>query len=282
VSAALFSALVPGRVQAGTPPGLPNLAPIFPFRNGTYDNNFIVTNRLGGPTLEFEILTANIGGQDWVRPPITRTNTCVSSIQYFRMPRTHEYRIYWLNPDTGEYEQIDNRRKDTICIIDSIGNDPQNSCLRQLGGTFVCGCTSSRYGFGAGNGVTMGWADSYFRGLTGQWAFIGDHTGDFVLTVELDPDQLLQASTVRCLSDDDCTAPQLCSSDNFCLSPCQSDADCDDPLLCQANGLCNFRDRERDLTHDDNISYVYFHYEGGVGSVDPVQVVYTFAPVCTF
>jgi len=85
--------------------------------------------------------------------------------------------------------------------------------------------------------VSKGWADSYFRNLLGQWAFIGDYTGDFILTGELDPDQLLQA----------------------------------DDLL----------DRERDATHDDNVSYVYFTYNGGFGPVlENVQVVYTFAPVC--
>jgi len=88
----------------------------------------------------------------------------------------------------------------------------------------------------------MGWSDSYFRGLAGQWAFIGPYTGDFILTAELDPDQLLQA----------------------------------DDLLPE----------ETDATHDDNISYVYFSWDG-VGEpcsagtcVSNVQVVYSFAPVC--
>jgi hypothetical protein len=93
----------------------------------------------------------------------------------------------------------------------------------------------------------MGRADSYFRTLPGQWALIGDRTGDFLLTAELDPDLELQA----------------------------------DDLL----------DRERDATHDDNISYVYFSWDG-VGEtcetrpgmfeacVTNVQIVYPFDPVC--
>jgi hypothetical protein len=147
--------------------------------------------------------------------------------------------VYWYDPDLGDYVEIDRRRKDTICIQDdgSRGNNPLINCLQEHGVTFPCGCSSTRYGPGTGNGVSRGWADSYFRNLLGQWAFIGDYTGDFILTGELDPDSVLQA----------------------------------DDLL----------DRERDATHDDNISYVFFTYNGGLGPVlENVQVVYTFAPVC--
>ena len=231
-----FTILASFTARAGIDPSLPNLVPIFPDR---LDGNFMVTNRLGAPTLEFEILTANIGGQDWIRPPIDRDVACQSSRQYFRMPQTHEYAVYWYDPDLGDYVQIDRRRKDTICIQDdaSRGNNPLINCLQEHGVTFPCGCNSTRYGPGTGNGVSRGWADSYFRNLLGQWAFIGDYTGDFILTGELDPDLELQA----------------------------------DDLL----------DRERDATHDDNISYVYFTYNGGFGPVlENVQVVHTFDPVC--
>ena len=241
----LFSALaLPSRAEAQVDPTLPNLVPMFPDPSRV-PNNFIVSNRLGGPTLEWEILTSNIGGQDWIRPPIDRDVACTSSLQYFRMPQTHEYAIYWYDPDAGVYVEIDRRRKNTICIQDdgSRGRDPQNYCLHEHEEIrFPCGCTSPFYGAGRGNGVSRGWSDSYFRGLTGQWAFIGSYTGDFLLTTELDPDQLLQAAD---------------------LLP-----------------------EETDATHDDNISYVYFSWDGtGVTCglsrcVTNVQVVYSFDPVC--
>jgi len=118
------------RAAAQIDPTLPNMVPMFP-DTSRVPNNFVVTNRLGGPTLEFEILTSNIGGQDWVRPPIDRSAVCFSSTQYFRMPQTHQYTIYWYDPDLGDYTLIDQRRKNTICIQDdpSRGRDPQNYCL---------------------------------------------------------------------------------------------------------------------------------------------------------
>ena len=220
----------------GVDPTLPNLVPIFPDR---LDGNFTVTNRLGAPTLDFEILTANIGGQDWIRPPIDRDVSCVTSRQYFRMPQTHQYTMYWYDPDLQDYVLVDQRRKDTICIQDdgSRGNNPLINCLQEHGPVFPCGCSSSLYGPGTGNGVSRGWADSYFRNLLGQWSFMGDRTGDFLLSAELDPDQELQA----------------------------------DDLL----------DRERDATHDDNTSWVFFSYYGGFGPVlENVYVLHTFDPVC--
>jgi hypothetical protein len=161
------------------------------------------------------------------------------------MPQTHQYTIYWYDPDQAAYVQTYQARKNTICIQDDPfrGHDPQNYCLSDHTDVrFPCGCNSPYYGQGRGNGVSMGWSDSYFRGLAGQWAFLGDYTGDFLLTTELDPDQLLQAPD---------------------LNP-----------------------EETDATHDDNISYVYFSWDGtGVqcGSltcVTNVNVQYTFAPVC--
>ena len=241
----LVSALgvLPSRAEAQVDPNLPNLVPIVPDVSRV-PNNFIVTGRLGVPTLEFEILTANIGGQDWIRPPIDRDVTCFSSSQYFRMPQTHEYTMYWFDPDLADYVLVDQRRKPTICIQDDQGrgNDPQIRCLQEHGVTFPCGCNSSRYGPGTGNGVSKGWADSYFRGLFGQWSPIGTQTGDFLLTAELDPDQVLQA----------------------------------DDLL----------DREKDATHDDNMFWVYFTWDGTgepCGSstcVTNVSIYYGFEPVC--
>ncbi len=188
-----FSILASFTAQAQVDPRLPNLTIIFPER---LDGNFIVTMRLGAPTLEFEILTANVGGQDWIRPPIDRSVACFSSIQYFRMPQTHRYTMFWYDPDLLDYVQVDDRRKQTICIQDDAtrGNDPLIRCIQEHGVTFPCGCNSQRYGPGTGNGVSRGWADSYFRNLAGQWSLIGDRTGDFVLQAELDPDQELQAT----------------------------------------------------------------------------------------
>src|SRR5712692_1842781 len=194
----LVSALgvLPSRAEAQVDPTLPNLVPMFPI--APQQPNWVVTNRLGVPTLEFEILTANIGGQDWLRPPYERgvEDTCTGrGVGYFRMPQTHQYTMYWWDPDLGDWVLLDQRRKTTICIVDDgiNGNDPQISCIQELGINFVCGCSSTRYGRGNGQGVTKGWADSYFRGLTGQWSPIGTRTGDFLLTTELDPDQELQA-----------------------------------------------------------------------------------------
>lgn len=243
----LVSALgvLPSRAEAQVDPNLPNLVPIFPTHPRS--NTFIVTNRLGVPTLEFEIFTANIGGQDWIRPPRDRDVACVSSIQYFRMPQTHEYTMYWWDPDLGDWVFLDQRRKNTICIQDDTSNgggEPLINCLQEHGATFPCGCNSSRYGPGTGNGVSKGWADSYFRNLAGQWSPIGTNTGDFLLTAELDPDQVLSA---------------------------------DDPFLL---------DREKDATHNDNISYVGFTWDG-VGEpcgsftcVTNINIVHTFDPVC--
>jgi len=235
---------VAGVAVAQVDPTLPNLVPMFPDISRVA-NNFVITNRLGQPTIEFEILTSNIGGQDWIRPPINRDVSCISSTQYFRMPQTHQYTVYWYDPDQGAYVQVDQRRKSTICIQDdaSRGRDPQNHCLADHETVrFPCGCNSPFYGAGRGNGVSMGWSDSYFRGLAGQWAAVGSNTGDFLLATELDPDQLLQA----------------------------------DDLLPE----------ETDATHDDNISYVFFGWDGvgvpcGLSTCPTyVQTQYTFDPVC--
>src|SRR5258707_13515796 len=93
---------ISGVAVAQVDPSLPNLVPMFPDVSRVA-NNFVITNRLGQPTIEFEILPSNIGGQDWIRPPIRRDVTCTSSTSYFRMPQTHEYTVYWQDPDTLEY-----------------------------------------------------------------------------------------------------------------------------------------------------------------------------------
>jgi hypothetical protein len=240
---ALFTALLALPSLTGAQVS-PNLVPMFPDISRV-PNDFIVTNRLGGPTLEFEILAGNIGGQDWVRPPIDRTVSCTSVTQYFRMPQIYEYSIFWYDPVLQDYRLIDQRRKDTVCVQDdrSRGNDPQLNCLQEHDVAFPCACDSIMYGPGTGNGVSKGWASSDFRGLAGQWAYIGSYTGDFILMTELDPDQLLQAG------------------DLF--------------------------SREQDATHDDNVSFVYFSWDGvglpcGASTcVTNVHVAYTFDPVCS-
>jgi hypothetical protein len=237
---------VSGVAVAQVDPTLPNLVPMFP-DSSRVPNNFIITTSHGQVALDFEILTSNIGGQDWIRPPVRRDTTCSNPGSYYRMPQTHEYTMYWFDPDVGDFVMVDQRRKTTLCIQDdySRGRDPQNFCLAEYSERpvrFPCGCNSPYYGAGRGNGVSMGWSDSYFRGLAGQWAPIGSYTGDFLLTTELDPDQLLQA----------------------------------DDLLPE----------ETDATHADNISYVYFGWDGvGVRcglSTCPnyVETFYSFDPVC--
>ncbi len=163
----------------GIDPSLPNLVPMFPDPSRV-PNNFVITNRLGPPTIEFEILTSNIGGQDWIRPPINRDVACTSSTQYYRMPQIHEYTVYRFDPDLQDWTMVDQRRAQTICFQDdgSLGRDPQTYCLHEHEDTrFPCGC-SGYYGPGRGNGVSRGFSDRLFRGLAGQWAALGPNLGD--------------------------------------------------------------------------------------------------------
>jgi len=85
-----FTILLSFTARAGIDPTLPNLVPIFPERA---DGNFIVTNRLSGPTLEFEILTVSMGQTNLIRPPIDGGVECINCRQYIRMPHSHQYRV---------------------------------------------------------------------------------------------------------------------------------------------------------------------------------------------
>ncbi len=153
--------------------GLPDLVP-------TGLSNFGVTQRLGGPTLEFATQTANIGGQDFDRPRDPDT-------QQLLLRQIYEYVLYnrqFISGQGWSWVEIDRRRKNTICTIDDHVVFP---CLSQHGATHFCGFNQ---------GISQGWVDDYFRGLTGQWVFIGDFTGRFLLEVVLDPDADLQRGDI--------------------------------------------------------------------------------------
>src|SRR5262249_34902367 len=115
-------------VLAQVDPTLPDLVPM-----GLRD--FVVSTsalRCGGmKALEFEILTANIGGQDWTRP---ERNPGV-----FRMPQIYQYTLYnyqevGTDPNTGDpvydYVLVDLRRKNTICTIDDGGRGNVFPCIQ--------------------------------------------------------------------------------------------------------------------------------------------------------
>ncbi|MGH9196190.1 MAG: hypothetical protein ACRD1T_10670, partial [Acidimicrobiia bacterium] len=61
---------------------LPDLTP-------TNLRDFGITGRLGGPTLEFGILTANLGGQDYRRPRDPGTGQLI-------LTRLYEWNVYKL------------------------------------------------------------------------------------------------------------------------------------------------------------------------------------------
>ena len=170
VLAGLAAVQTPVWAQNGIDPTLPDLVPMG-------FGNEVVSRLLGGPTLEFDILTANIGGQDYIRP--CRDGALV-------MPQIYEYTLYVYSEDVGDYVQIDQRRKTTICTIDDGSRGNVFPCLQEHGVRF--GCARRCPGGIVQEGVSRGWADSYFRGLTGQWVFIGDSTGQFLLNAHLDPD----------------------------------------------------------------------------------------------
>ena len=102
VLAGLAAIQTPVWAQNGIDPTLPNLVPMG-------FGNAVVSSRLGGPTLEFDILTANIGGQDFVRP---------QRGGFFTLPQIYEYTLYWYDDTVGDYVEVDRRRKTTICTID--------------------------------------------------------------------------------------------------------------------------------------------------------------------
>jgi hypothetical protein len=159
-------------VVQGQGGGLPDLAPM-----GM--QNLAVTQRLGGPTLEFNILTANIGGQDFDRPRDPGTGQLL-------LPQIYEYALYNRQFGNGHWAwvEVDRRRKNTICTID---DHVVFGCLSEHGATHFCG---------SNQGISKGWVDDYFRGLTGQWVFVGDNTGRFMLEAILDPDGDLQRTDI--------------------------------------------------------------------------------------
>ncbi len=159
-------------VVQGQGGGLPDLVPM-----GM--GNLLMTQRLGGPTLEFNILTANIGGQDFDRPRNPDTGL-------FLLPQIYEYALYNRQFVSGHWAwvEVDRRRKSTICTID---DHVVFACLSEHGATHGCGFNQ---------GISKGWVDDYFRGLTGQWVFVGDNTGRFLLEAVLDPDGDLQRTDI--------------------------------------------------------------------------------------
>ena len=150
----------------------PDLVPM-----GTDDQGpqfrFVVTNRLGGPTLEFSILTANIGGQDFVRPRDPDTG-------FYLVPQIYEYTLYLWDDTLEDWVEIDRRRKNTICMIDDTRRGRVFPCIMDH--------PTPRFTCGGQNGISRGWADDYFRNLAGQWVFIGDSVGWLLVQGELDPD----------------------------------------------------------------------------------------------
>jgi len=162
-------------------PGLPDLVP-YGFSDPA------VTMRLGGPTIEFGILTANIGGQDFVRPRNPQNPS------QWLLRQIYEYVLY--QDQGGVWVEIDRRRKNTICTIDDSRTGNLFPCIQEHGARFFCG------GSPGSQGVSRGWADDYFRGLNGQWAFLGDRTGRFGLLAVLDPDRDLQRTDLPAASRD--------------------------------------------------------------------------------
>ncbi len=142
-------------------------------------SNFGVTQRLGGPTLEYNILTANIGAIDFDRPRDPDTGQLL-------LRQIYEYVLYnrqFVN-NQWTWVEVDRRRKNTICTID---DHVVFQCIQEHGATHFCGFNQ---------GISRGWVDDYFRGLAGQWVFIGDNTGAFMLEAILDPDADLQRTDI--------------------------------------------------------------------------------------
>lgn len=166
------------QMEAFAQTGLPDLAPM-----GIDDDRVTfrptITQRLGGNTLEFSILTANIGDRDFERPRDPDTGA-------FLLPQIYEFTLY--NLQDGEWVEVDRRRKNTICTIDDTRRGNVFPCIQEHGATHTCSTFNQ--------GISRGWADDYFRGLNGQWVFIGDNTGSFWLQAELDPDLDLQRQDI--------------------------------------------------------------------------------------
>jgi hypothetical protein len=173
-----------GLALAGRGPDLPDLAPV-PV-NITVDRSPFRCSNM--PTFEFDVLTANIGGQDWVRPRSPDRGG-------FILRQIYEYQLYQLQQvgtdDDGNpiYDYVFipevSHRKNTICIQDDGGRGNIFPCLQQHDPFFDCGATYGR------QGVSVGWSDSYFRGLTGQLICLNSYTGSFKANIHLDPDSEL-------------------------------------------------------------------------------------------
>ncbi|MBI1747378.1 MAG: hypothetical protein HYR55_12415 [Acidobacteria bacterium] len=134
-------------------------------------DRFRVTQRLGGPTLEYGNLTANIGAVDYKRPRNPDGTWSFTVIYQYTLSVEQD----------GEWVQIDQRDKPIICTIDMY---TAAACIQEHGRVFTCD---------ANQGISRGWADDYFPTLQGQWVFLGDYTGRFWLNGKLDPYQQLQA-----------------------------------------------------------------------------------------
>jgi hypothetical protein len=142
---------------------------------------FALTSLAGAPTLEFSILTANIGGQDYIRPRNP------DNPSQWLLQQIYEYEVWKYDEETGDYTTLVSRqRKNTICTIDDTRRGRVFPCLQQHGARFGCGSQPGS------QGVSRGWADDYFRGLRGQFAVIGATVGDFLVIAHLDPDNDLQ------------------------------------------------------------------------------------------
>lgn len=179
-----------GNSRTNTPTttrGLPDLSPAYE------EGSFTITQRLGGNTLEFGVFTVNVGGRDWRRPLRAGVTTCQSSARDFRIDNLYHYTLFnqtGTDP-AGEpiWTVVSETDKPTICTIDNGRADPALACIQdgRTVGQFTCSCNQ---------GISRGWSDSYFRGLTGQWVLIGSATGNFMLAGELDPAFVLQDADV--------------------------------------------------------------------------------------
>ncbi len=158
---------------------LPDLVPILePGLQSLCCGWQVRTTRPEGISLEFSILTANIGGQDFERPRDPDTFA-------FLLGQIYEYVMF--HDEGGQWVEIDRRRKNTICTIDDTRRGSVYPCIQEHGDTHRCG---------GPQGISRGWADDYFRGLAGQWSLIGDNVGLFKVRVNLDPDGDLQRTDI--------------------------------------------------------------------------------------
>ena len=169
----------------------PDLAPVA-------IDEFTISDRLGGPTLEFSVLTANIGRQDWARPRDPADPT-----QYL-FGQMYEYVLY--HERDGELVEIDRRRNSTVCADDDLARGSVFPCIQGHGAQYTCD----------DQGISRGWADDLSRASEeGQAVLIGpDNVGRFMLTVQLDPDLALQQPDLP-LASRDGVGENNCASVSF-------------------------------------------------------------------